>query len=79
MDGVNNEFLPRIQRDLNILSNENNRKIKMSCITKLKSEIQNVSKLDLENSSFGILKTLQNCLSDSVESIRENAGILILE
>jgi dynein assembly factor 5 len=72
-----NDFLPRIARDLNILVQDNPRKVKLNSIKRITSEIEVVSGSVLEDSTRELIIPLNTCLSDTVESVRETAAVLL--
>lgn len=73
------EFLPKIARDLNILTQENPRKVKLNSIQRISAEIKQAPTEIIENSTRDLIRVLNNCLSDSVESIRETSATLLYD
>jgi dynein assembly factor 5 len=71
------DFLPKIARDLNILTEDNPRKVKLNSIKRIAAEIQQVPTDIVEHSAKELLRVLNYCLSDSVESVRETAVSLL--
>lgn len=73
------DILPKIARDLNILTEDNPRKVKLNSIQRISAEIKQASTEILEPATKELIRVLNNCLSDSVESVRETSASLLLD